>query len=214
MTSGRAYPHFCMIARALDEVGERWSLLIVRDLLLGPRRFTDLARSLGGITPSRLSGRLKRLEAVGIVLREPAATGREIWYRLTPAGEDLRSAIEGLGFWGMRHAGDPPRPGEPVHPDHTMLATKIWLELRGVRPRGGVTWVWQFADDETYTLRFAAGTWTLTRGAADAATATVITTAEVWARYLTTAPTERTLPDEKIVVGGKAAKALIHAFET
>jgi DNA-binding transcriptional ArsR family regulator len=70
MDPDRIYRHSCMMARALEAVGERWSLLIVRDLLLGPRRFTDLARSLSEITPTRLTGRLRQLEAAGLVERD------------------------------------------------------------------------------------------------------------------------------------------------
>ena len=82
----RIYRHSCMTARALEVVGERWSLLIVRDLLPGPRRFTYLARSLDPITPARLTDRLRRLEAAGVITRRSATRGREVWYELTDAG--------------------------------------------------------------------------------------------------------------------------------
>src|SRR5262245_57943206 len=98
MSSGNVYPHTCVAARALEEVGERWSLLVVRDLLLGPRRFTDLARSLGGITPTRLTARLRSLEAAGIVVRAPPTAGREVWYRLTEAGRDLAPVLRALAL--------------------------------------------------------------------------------------------------------------------
>src|SRR5262249_9122349 len=75
MDSGRIYRHFCMMARALEVVGEHWSLPIVRDLLLGPQRFTDLARSLQEITPTRLTNRLRQLEAAGAVTPEPQTSG-------------------------------------------------------------------------------------------------------------------------------------------
>ena len=71
----RIYRHFCMTARALEVVGERWSLLIVRDLLLGPRRFTDLARTLNPITPTRLTDRLRLLETASVIERAPAGAG-------------------------------------------------------------------------------------------------------------------------------------------
>src|SRR5712664_3149886 len=66
----RRYQHFCPAARALETIGERWSLLIVRDLLGGPRRFSELRRSLAAITPKWLSARLRALEADGIVTRQ------------------------------------------------------------------------------------------------------------------------------------------------
>jgi DNA-binding HxlR family transcriptional regulator len=212
--SGRIYPHFCMAARALEEIGERWSLLLVRDLMLGPRRFTDLARSLGGITPTRLTERLRRLEAMGIIVREPQSTGREVWYSLTQAGEDLRPVIEGLVLWGMEHAFEPPRPDEPIHPDHVMLATRMWLHRHRVRPRSPVVWAWQFRNGYEYTLRFVDDVWTLTRGADDAARVRVVAPADAWARFITDRSSERALSNEGIeLVGtGAATKAFAGAF--
>src|SRR5438094_10409003 len=84
----RRYRHFCPAARALETIGERWSLLVVRDLLAGPRRFSELRRSLATITPKWLSARLRTLEADGIVTRD-VAVKREVRYRLTPKGEAL-----------------------------------------------------------------------------------------------------------------------------
>src|SRR4029450_6382859 len=101
-----------MGARALEVVGERWSLLVVRDLLPGPRRFTDLARSLNPITPTRLTGRLRRREAAGVVEREPAQSGNEVWYRLTQAGRELGPAVGEVTFWGMGDSGGGPKGGE------------------------------------------------------------------------------------------------------
>jgi DNA-binding HxlR family transcriptional regulator len=100
--SDRISKHFCMMARTLEVVGERWSLLIVRDLLLGPRRFGDLASGLGQITPTRLTDRLRRLEAAGIVVREPPSAGRDVWYRLTDAGRDLEATVDSLVVRGDR----------------------------------------------------------------------------------------------------------------
>jgi len=205
--SGRIYPHFCMAARALEKVGERWSLLVVRDLMLGPRRFTDLAGSLGGITPTRLTDRLRSLETEGIVARQPPSSGREVWYSLTPAGEDLRPVIEALVLWGMEHAFEPPRPDEPIHPDNVMLATRLWLHRNHVRPRNEVVWAWQFTDGYDYTLRFAEDVWTATRGTDDAARLKVVASAEAWARFLTSRPPERALSNEPIELVGNAAAA-------
>jgi DNA-binding HxlR family transcriptional regulator len=215
MDSDRIYRHFCMMARALDEVGERWSLLIVRDLLLGPRRFTDLTTSLGGITPTRLTDRLRSLDAAGIVVREPATVGREVWYRLTEAGGDLGTVVEALALWGLEHRFEPPRSGEPVHPDHVMLATRVWLTRRGARAAAPVAWVWRFSADQDYTVRFGADTWELSRGQMEPATVTVVATPEAWARFLTAGPEARQLPRDDIqLVGAPAAtEALAQAFD-
>ena len=101
---------YCPVARALDIVGERWSLLILRDLTLqGPRRFQDLQRSLAGISPNTLSARLKTLEDAGVVARRfydqhpPRAE-----YLLTEKGEALRPTLRALREWGEAYA--PRRP--------------------------------------------------------------------------------------------------------
>src|SRR6476646_4691253 len=111
MTGSRSvYQHFCPAARALEVVGEKWSLLIVRDLLAGPRRFSELRRSLAAITARWLSLRLRELEAAGIVERE-ASGQREVWYRLTSKGQALAPVIEELMVWGIEHAAGAARSG-------------------------------------------------------------------------------------------------------
>ena len=116
----RTYDHFCAVARALEQVGDRWSLLVIRDLLTGAKRFTDLMDRLGGITPKTLSQRLRELEAAGIVTADRKPGRREVWYRLTPAGAELGPVIDTLGWWGLRHAWRPRHPGEPLHGEHLL----------------------------------------------------------------------------------------------
>ena len=89
-----------MMARAVEVVGERWTLLIVRDLLFGTKRFSDLERSLNDITPARLTDRLRLLESAGILTRTPSEAGREVWYGLTDAG---LAAVPWCGSWRDRH---------------------------------------------------------------------------------------------------------------
>jgi DNA-binding HxlR family transcriptional regulator len=198
----RIYRHFCMTARALEVVGERWSLLIVRDLLLGPRRFTDLARTLNPITPTRLTDRLRRLEAAKVIEREPAETGKEVWYRLTDAGLDLEASIDELTFWGIEHAKEPPRPDEPVHSDAAMIATKVWLNRYGPAEADGLVWVWRFPGEDYYTLRTADGTWELSRAKAEEAAVTVDATQAAWATFFTTPRERRRLPTGDIQLEG------------
>jgi DNA-binding HxlR family transcriptional regulator len=99
----RDYEQNCGLARALDVIGERWTLLIVRELLLGPKRFTDLLDGLPGIPPSLLSARLKEMQATGVVTKEilppPAAS---TIYRLTAAGAELEGTVLALGRWGVQ----------------------------------------------------------------------------------------------------------------
>ncbi len=100
--SRRNYGQSCSVAGALDRIGERWSLLIVRELLLGPLRFSDLARGVGGAPTDVLTKRLRDLEADGVVTRRrldpPAAT---TVYELTELGRDLEPLLVELGRWGL-----------------------------------------------------------------------------------------------------------------
>jgi DNA-binding HxlR family transcriptional regulator len=176
----------------------------VRDLQLGPRRFTDLVRSLDEITPTRLTGRLRQLEAAGIVTREPPEVGREVWYRLTDAGRDLEPVIDALTLWGIEHARQPPAPGEPVHPGPAMIGTKVWLNEFADAPADGLVWRWRFAGQDDYALRATDGTWELARGQDGAAAVTVVATPERWATFLTSPRARRRLPTKDIGLEGSA----------
>jgi DNA-binding HxlR family transcriptional regulator len=210
----RIYRHFCMTARALEVIGERWSLLVVRELLPGPRRFTDLARSLNPITPTRLTDRLRRLEAAEVIEREPAATGKEVWYRLTDAGRALGPAIDELTFWGIEHAKEPPRADEPVHCEAAMIGTKVWLNKYSSAPPEGLVWVWRFPGEDSYRLRAKDGAWELTRGEQEGAAVTVDARQEDWAVFLTTPREKRRLPTKEIGLDGSKAevKRFIKSF--
>ena len=116
----RTYDHFCLTARALERVGDRWTLLVIRDLLTGPKRFTDLMDRLGGITPKTLSQRLGELEEAAIVTADREQGRREVWYALTPAGADLEPVVDALNWWGLRRAWRWPQPGEPLHAEHLL----------------------------------------------------------------------------------------------
>jgi DNA-binding HxlR family transcriptional regulator len=203
MESRRLYRHFCLMARALEVVGERWSLLIVRDLLLGPQRFTDLARSLAEITPTRLTERLRQLEAAGIVMREPPPAGREVWYRLSDAGRALGPVVDALTLWGIEYAREAPQAGEAIHPEPVMIGTKVWLNRRQVRPAEPAIWVWRFLGDEDYTLRLDRADWQLARGGEKAANVLVETTLDAWARVLTAPLETRRLPTDEIQLTGE-----------
>jgi DNA-binding HxlR family transcriptional regulator len=97
----RSYGQFCALARALDVIGDRWTLLIVRELLLRPCRYTDLRDGLPGIATNLLAERLRELEAAGIVQREdPAPPVATALYRLTERGEQLRPVVHELLCWG------------------------------------------------------------------------------------------------------------------
>jgi DNA-binding HxlR family transcriptional regulator len=102
----RTYAQYCPIVRAVEVLGERWTLLVVREMLVGERRFNDLARGLPGLSRGLLARRLRQLQAAGLVVRSDEG------YELTRAGEDLRPLVFGLAEWGARYAFGDPRPDE------------------------------------------------------------------------------------------------------
>jgi DNA-binding HxlR family transcriptional regulator len=110
----RDYGQFGGITRALELVGERWALLIVRDLLVGPRRYGELAAGLPRIPTNILAARLKELQAAGIIHRMPRS--RVIIYELTPYGRELEPVVLALGAWGFKAMGDP-REEQVITPD-------------------------------------------------------------------------------------------------
>lgn len=120
----RTYGQFCGLARALEIVGERWALLIVRDLAVGPKRFTDLRQGLPKIPTNVLSTRLKELEQSDVVRRRvlprPAAA---VVYELTEYGRGLEDIVIRLGRWGARTLGEP-RQDEIVTPDSMIMALR------------------------------------------------------------------------------------------
>ncbi|MGA5699283.1 winged helix-turn-helix transcriptional regulator [Peterkaempfera bronchialis] len=104
----RSYAHYCAVARALDTVGERWTLLIVRELLAGPRRYTDLHADLPGVSTDVLASRLKELEADGLVERRRVGRAAVTHlYALTPRGRALQPVLAALATWGAAGLGEP-----------------------------------------------------------------------------------------------------------
>jgi DNA-binding HxlR family transcriptional regulator len=131
--SRRTYGSYCGIARALEIIGERWALLVVRDLIQGPKRFTDLRRGLPRIPSNVLSARLKELEAAGVICRRllpRPSTG--IVYELTEYGRELEDIVLRLGLWGARLLGEP-RLDDSVNPDSMMLALRATFRPEAAR---------------------------------------------------------------------------------
>jgi DNA-binding HxlR family transcriptional regulator len=158
----RTYDHFCLTARALERVGDRWSLLVIRDLLTGAKRFTDLMDRLGGITPKTLSQRLRELEDAAIVTADREPGRREVWYRLTPTGADLGPVIEALNWWGLRHAWRWPQPGEALHPEHLLRSLTQAIDLTGGDHQPAR---WHFRlDGADYLVESDGHHWSLTAG--------------------------------------------------
>ena len=132
----RAYGQYCGFARALEVVGERWALLIVRDLLVAPKRFTDLLRGLPGIPSNVLTARLKELEHAGVARRRVLARpARAIVYELTEYGLELEPVVVELGRWGAKALGDP-RADETITVESMVTALRTTFHpeaARGVR---------------------------------------------------------------------------------
>jgi DNA-binding HxlR family transcriptional regulator len=130
MATMRTYGDGCAIARALDLVGERWALLVVRELLLGPKRYTDLRRGLRGASPNVLSERLRELERAGIVRRRklPPPAGSRV-YELTDWGLELEETVMSLGRWAARSP-TPPSDAPIVSADSIILALRARFDSR------------------------------------------------------------------------------------
>jgi DNA-binding HxlR family transcriptional regulator len=148
---GTSYGQFCPVAKAMELLDERWTMLVVRELVLGSERFNDLRRGLPRMSPTLLSKRLHQLVRAGIV--EKVVDGRETRYVLTPAGQELRPVVDAVGTWGARWIG---RLGD-VDLDPKLL---LWdmhrnVDHAAVPPRRTVV---QFRFPE---LRGAAGRWWL-----------------------------------------------------
>jgi DNA-binding HxlR family transcriptional regulator len=112
--AAREYGQYSGITRAMELVGERWALLIVRDLLVGPRRYGELAEGLHRIPTNILAARLKELQAAGILRRAPRS--RVIVYELTPYGRELEPVVLALGAWGFKAMGEA-REEQVITPD-------------------------------------------------------------------------------------------------
>ena len=161
MATMRTYGDGCAIARGLDLVGERWALLVVRELLLGPKRYTDLRRGLPNASPNVLSQRLGELERAGVLRRRklPPPAGSRV-YELTDWGRELEEIVVALGRWGARSP-TPPDGAPIVSADSIILALRARFdpgaahglrasyELRLGEDRFGI----EVADDEITAAR-------------------------------------------------------------
>jgi DNA-binding HxlR family transcriptional regulator len=112
----RSYGQYCPVAKASEILGDRWTLLIVRELLGGATGFNELQRGLPGISRSVLTDRMRALERAEVIERRTGPTGRTLDYRLTSAGRDLQSVVQAIGEWGVTWSFTEPHP-EELDPD-------------------------------------------------------------------------------------------------
>jgi len=153
----RNYRQYCGLAVALDAVGERWTLLIVRELLTGPRRYNDLLAGLPGVGTNLLADRLKKLCAMDVVERQD--TG----YRLGPRGEQLRETVLALSKWGISQLGEP-REDMVARPQWGLLAVQAMADA-GRLPEVSESYEFRI-DDEVFHLVVDRGALSVARGAA------------------------------------------------
>lgn len=150
MSKNKRYDQYCPVCHALELVGERWALLIVRELLKGPKRYTDLLEGMPGVGTNVLAARLRELEGGGIVhkrkLPPPAAS---TVYELTEYGRELEEPLYALARWGARSLG-PPEKGDDLYPDWGLNAFAALLDPDAAR---GIT--------ETYVVRVGEETYTV-----------------------------------------------------
>jgi len=198
----RAYGYYCPVAHALGVVGDRWSLLIVRDLLRGPQRFTDLLSYLSNITPKWLMLRLRELEEAGVVEREQGQDRREVWYKLTPAGQELRPVVEALWAWGLRYAMRPPLPGEVVHPELAVGTLTASLNNRGRKLSQPATWLFNFTPGSPYTISFDGECWSTRQGEEENPDVAVTTSPEAWTTFLAVKRDEKSRLAQTLKIDG------------
>lgn len=174
----RNYRQYCGLAAALDAVGERWTLLVVRELTLGPRRYSDLLADLPGIGTNLLAERLRKLCELGVVRRAESPGGGHC-YELAEAGESLREPVMSLARWGVSLLGDLPA-GAAVRAHWGFFAVEAMADAAALP---GVRESYEFrVDDEVFHLRVADGAASAVRGPAEEPALTATTDAATFAR--------------------------------
>ncbi|MEU0540930.1 winged helix-turn-helix transcriptional regulator [Nocardia sp. NPDC005978] len=173
----RSYSQYCGLSRSLDLVGERWTLLVVRELMSGPKRYTDLGAALPGIGTTLLATRVKQLEQDGIVTHRqlPPPAASQV-YELTDVGHELARALVPLAMWGMRHQLEHTRePGETYRAEWTLVFLADLIDPSSI---AGKYATYQFRiEDSTARLELRDGHATVTPGTPEPpADATLTTT--------------------------------------
>jgi DNA-binding HxlR family transcriptional regulator len=184
--SERTYNQYCGVARALDLIGERWALLVIRELALGPKRFTDLRQGLPGIATNVLSLRLRQLESNGIVMRRrlPPPAPAQV-YELTPHGRELVPIMLALGRWGASAMG-PRSPEQAIRGEWLALALNAFFDpsaAEGLSASIGLD-----LDGAQFTLRLGENGLEVTPGADGSADLSITADPETLLQFLAGAP--------------------------
>ena len=202
----RSYRQYCGLAKALDVVGERWTMLVIRNLLLGPQRYSDLLNGLPGITTNLLAKRLREMEALDLI--ERVRTGSAESYRLAPRGAALEPAVHALASWAWQRMGEPAR-GEHRSFDYLMVALRRRY-LGGAKLRAELV-----ADDAPYRIICDGERVDIGRGDVPSADVRVRGPGLSLVRMFLDAKARKRLPDGIVVEGSAAAlRTLLKAFAT
>lgn len=210
----RTYNQDCILAHALDLLGERWTLLILRDLFLGPRRFGDLQAGLPGLGANLLSKRLKELDEAGIIEAPGDARGG---YRLSERGEGLRPVIQQMMKWSIHYFMERPEPSpardciysNDLQPDSVALAVELFANLC---PETGLSYVAHLViDDFPYTLYYMNEQMVARRGADAPAAAKIETDVETMMKAFR-AELSREEALERLKISGDQ-KAIAHLLD-
>lgn len=157
----RRYDDACGTAHGLELLGERWALLVVRELMLGPRRFGDLRRDLPGLSANVLTQRLEALEANGVVRRRKLAPPASVQvYELTDWGYEAEPIIQTLGRWAVRSPGH--KPNQPISPVAIMLSFRTMF-APGVRPGFDAVIGYQTGDEQRFRIAVSPDSLTVRR---------------------------------------------------
>jgi DNA-binding HxlR family transcriptional regulator len=159
----RTYSQLCGIATALDVIGDRWATLVIRELLLGPLRFGELAAGLPGIGTNTLATRLRQLEASGVIGRQLLPLpDRGTVYELTPYGRELEPVLMGLGRWGTKSMGR--LPSDVATRSRWLVAAMLAFHDEARRTTRPTTWELRLTDGP-FTVRADGGDLTVAAGA-------------------------------------------------
>jgi DNA-binding HxlR family transcriptional regulator len=184
--SERSYKQHCGVARALDLIGERWALLVVRELALGPKRFTDLRQGLPGVATNVLSLRLRQLERDEVVTRRvlPPPAPAQV-YELTELGRELVPIMLALGRWGASTMG-PRSPDQSIRGEWLALALKAFFDPDAAE--GLSATIALDLDKAPFTLRVEEGQLDVAPGTDGSADLEIATETELLLQYLAGAP--------------------------
>ena len=186
MISERSYKQYCGVARALDLIGERWALLVVRELVLGPKRFTDLRQGLPGIATNVLSLRLRQLERDGVVTRRllPPPAPAQV-YELSELGRALVPIMLALGRWGASTMG-PRSPEQSIRAEWLALALKAFFDAEAAE--GLTATIALELDGAPFTLRLNEGRLDVVPGRDGPVDLSIATETELLLQFLAGAP--------------------------